>query len=256
MKGISMSKKQIFQLGLSAVLIIVLAFGLASCKKDDNPAAAGGGGLSTVNFNDVAPTISIPSGSAATSFVLAGGTLPYAVSSAPNASVATVSLAHDTVTVTPVGTGSTSVTITDASTIQPKSTTPPKSVTINITISSSGTTDYGSGTITFNSDKGNRTFTGAGTWPLAGQGVLASITNSGKMLQFLGYNHLTGSYFDYIVTVISDPTGIGEKFITTALQFHISRLDLMLTQHTVVILSLTASLRQVQSLSIASLLLG
>ncbi len=52
-----MNKKQIFHLGLSAVLIFMLAFGLASCKKDDSPSGPGGGGIVSIGSGTVSAPV-------------------------------------------------------------------------------------------------------------------------------------------------------------------------------------------------------
>lgn len=117
---------------------------LSSCKKDDNPVGTGGGsGLPTLNFADPSPSVAIPSGTASARVVLAGGIQPYGIQTAPDPAVATVIVSHDSITITVVGPGSTSVTIHDSSPRQEESGSV-NLVTIGIIVNGEGGGEGGS----------------------------------------------------------------------------------------------------------------
>ncbi len=120
------------------LLVSSIAMLEVGCKKDDSPTGGGGGGggVTTLSFSTSGQTLTVPSGGGAVKAKLTGGTLPYTISSAPSASVATASFSNDTLTVTPVAAGTTSITIADASLTTTDS--PPLTVTIGITVSTSG----------------------------------------------------------------------------------------------------------------------
>ena len=113
----------------------MLILGVTSCKKDDSPTSTGGSSGFTSSFSNNAVTINPGSQSAAK---LSGGTPPYSITTPPNASVATASISNDSVFITAVAAGTTSMTISDAS---PTAGDNPnaRTLTININVPSGGT---------------------------------------------------------------------------------------------------------------------
>lgn len=119
-------------LPLFALLVALLALIIGACS-DDNPTGPGGGGITVINFSDPSPTVSATAGTAV-KVKLAGGTLPYTIQTAPNSAVATASLSTDTLTITPVAAGSTTISVRDASPAQEESQMPlVVTITINVT---------------------------------------------------------------------------------------------------------------------------
>ena len=112
-------------LGLFGLLLLV-----GGCKSDETTAPPGGGTGFTSAFPGNSVTITPGTASSAK---LTGGTPPYTITTAPNASVATATISNDTVRIAAVGSGSTSVTISDAS---PSAGDNPevRTLTINITV--------------------------------------------------------------------------------------------------------------------------
>jgi hypothetical protein len=100
-------KKKIVCIALSGIFLLV-----AGCKKDETTAPGGGGGGFTSGFPNNSVTINPGNTSSAK---LTGGTPPYTITSSPNPAVATASITNDTVRINAVGSGSTSVVISDAS---------------------------------------------------------------------------------------------------------------------------------------------
>jgi len=104
-----------------------IGLSLVGCKSDDNPANPSGGGITAFPGNAV--TVTSGGTSAAR---LTGGTAPYTIATAPNSAVATARISADTLYVTAVASGSTSLVIRDAAAT-------PAMLTISITVPVSST---------------------------------------------------------------------------------------------------------------------
>lgn len=189
----------------ATMLVAAIAVLDIGCKKDESPTSPGGGGLPTFSFATSGQTFTVPASGGAARAVLTGGTLPYTITSAPSASVATASLTYDTLTVTPVGPGSTSISITDSLGMLQD-----RVVTLNITVTgTSGGGNFGSGTVTVNSSVGNRSYTGTGVFPIgAGPSVIAVYDTISHGLFMLGYRQISGSHYDYALLSIFMPQGV------------------------------------------------
>jgi hypothetical protein len=110
------------------VFLLVSVWG---CSKDEEPTAPpGGGGGFTSSFPNNSATINAGGTSSAR---LTGGTQPYTITTPPNSSVATASISNDSVHITAVAAGSTSLTISDASP-SPGDDPEVRTLTINITV--------------------------------------------------------------------------------------------------------------------------
>jgi hypothetical protein len=172
------------------IAVIALPFG---CSEDDEPTnPGGGGGISSPAFPGNAVTLS--PGGAAVSGQLTGGTAPYTVQTPPNAAVATAEISGtngDTLTITPVGEGTTSVIVEDNSTRTGDSPAG-QTVTINITVSAGGGGggDYGSGSFDMSTSKGTLmaegSYVGGAT---SGQGVggMRSTTSDADIMLVFAY---------------------------------------------------------------------
>lgn len=189
----------------AAALVAVTGVLEIGCKKDESPTSpGGGGGLPTYSFGTSGQTFTVPASGGAARAVLTGGTLPYTITSSPNPAVAGASIAHDTLTVTPAAAGSTSITITDS-----LGSTLDRVVTLGITITGSSGSGYGSGTMTAASSAGNLSFTGTGVWPpAAGPSVLAVYDTLARTLYMLGYQHLSGSHYNFVLMYVVMPSGV------------------------------------------------
>ncbi|MBM2841020.1 MAG: hypothetical protein HW412_1548 [Bacteroidetes bacterium] len=95
-------------------LVVVLGILTTGCKKDDAPTSTPPAGITTFNFTSANQSLPVTTAGGATKAKLTGGTLPYAITSAPNNAVATATVSNDTLTVTPVAAGTTSITIEDS----------------------------------------------------------------------------------------------------------------------------------------------
>jgi len=162
---------------IPAMLLVVGLAGaliMTACKKDENPADSGtGGGLSSSAFPGNQANLS-PGGSAAVG-ALTGGTSPYSINTAPNAAIATAALSganSDTLTIAPVGLGTTSVVIEDASTASIDGAAG-QMLTISIVVAEGGGGSFaGSGTLSLTTSLG--AFNASGTYnenAVSGQGV-------------------------------------------------------------------------------------
>lgn len=120
-------KFQSICLALSAVLLLV-----AGCKKDETTAPQNNTPGFTSSFANNSSTINPGNTSSAK---LTGGTPPYTITSPPNPTVATASITNDSVRITAVGSGTTSVMISDAS---PAMGDNPETNTLTINISVPG----------------------------------------------------------------------------------------------------------------------
>ncbi|MDH4068792.1 MAG: hypothetical protein OEV30_00055 [Ignavibacteria bacterium] len=170
--------KNLSRIFLVASLAISVGLVFSGCKDDENPTdpGLGGGGITSPAFPN--NTANLAPGGAAAVGTLSGGTPPYAIKTAPNASVATAALSGtnmEVLTITPVAVGTTSVTIEDASTASNDSPSGLETV-ISIVVSEGGggggTGIAGSGTMTLNTSIAN--FSASGTYnenAVSGQGV-------------------------------------------------------------------------------------
>ena len=116
---------QMLGLALSAALLLV-----GGCKKDETTAPVNNTPGFTSSFTNNSVTIDPGNTSSAK---LTGGTPPYTITSPPNPTVATASIMNDTIHITTVGSGTTSIMISDAS---PSMGDSPEAntLTINITV--------------------------------------------------------------------------------------------------------------------------
>ncbi len=151
-KSNSDSTKVLATVSGSTLSVTGLAVGTATIVVKDSA------GTSTVSVPvTVASMIATPNsvtvvkGSIAT-VTISGGSTPYTIQTAPTSSVATATISGSTLSITGVGAGTTSVTVKDNSATA-------KTVSVNITVTASTPTGT-SGTVSFNSDKGNFTATG------------------------------------------------------------------------------------------------
>lgn len=71
-----------------------------------------------------------------------------------------------------------------------------------------GVGGYGSGTISYQSNQGNRTFGGSAVNPPSGQGVLAIYDTVSRSFMMFGYAQIAGSRFDFIVLIVQDSVGV------------------------------------------------
>lgn len=200
-----MINRVLLRWSFAAILVVATGVLEVGCKKDESPTSpGGGGGLPTFSFATSGQTFTVPASGGAARAVLTGGTLPYTITSSPNAGVATASLSYDTLTVTPVAPGSTSITITDSLGMSQD-----RIVTLGITVTGGTTGNLGSGTVTVNSTVGNRSYTGAGVFPIgAGPSVIAVYDTVSHVMVMLGYRQISGSHYDYALLSIFMPQGV------------------------------------------------
>ena len=200
-----MINRALLRWSCAAALVAVTGVLEIGCKKDESPTSSGGGGgLPAYSFGTSGQTFPVPVSGGAARAVLTGGTLPYTITSSPNPTVALASLSHDTLTVTPVAAGSTSISIADSLGMLQD-----RVVTLGITVSGSTGSGYGSGTMTVSSTAGNRSFTGTGVWPpAAGPSVLAVYDTVLRTLYMLGYQRVSGSHYDFVLMYVLMPTGV------------------------------------------------
>jgi hypothetical protein len=148
--------------------------------------------------------LTVPSTGGAVKAKLVGGTLPYTITGIPNIAVATVSLSTDTLTVTPVGPGSTTVEVTDSLGFALD-----RVVVIGITVSGGGGGGaWGSGRATATSSAGNLDLSGAGVWPAgAGPSVVAVFDTVDLSFVILAYQRASGANYNYILLGMLTPSG-------------------------------------------------
>ncbi len=206
--------KKFAKLFLVATLVLGLSVVFLACKEDENPTDPGPvGGITSAAFPGNAATLA-PGGAPAVG-ALTGGTPPYSVNTAPNAAVATAVLSganNDTLTITPVGEGTTSVVIEDSA---PSSGDSPAgaTVTINITVSTGGgggTGIGGSGTFSVASSRGS--LNASGTFDInatSGQGVggYRYTAASAEVMEVWGYVARSTTDFDIAIALMSYPNG-------------------------------------------------
>jgi hypothetical protein len=193
---------------LSIAVVVSLIFALTvfnfGCKKDESPTSpGGGGGLTTFSFGTAGQTFTVPASGGAARARLIGGALPYAVTGSPNPGVAIAALDHDTLTVLPMAPGSTSITIADSQYAH--------FVTIQLVVTGTPSSDWGSGTVTTASSPGNLSFTGTGVWPpQAGPSVCALYDTSyhvmGAFFVF-GYQRVSGPNYNVVELAAVVPLG-------------------------------------------------
>ncbi|MCX6136169.1 MAG: hypothetical protein NTV54_01555, partial [Ignavibacteriales bacterium] len=133
---------------------------------------------------------------------ISGGTTPYSITTQPTNSIATASINSNVVTINGVATGSTSLVVSDNS-------SPKKSVTVSITISSGGFSTAGA--ISFNSTAGN--FSVNGTYNEAaisggGAGGYFYSYTSFSQLEVTGYRFNSATNIDLVVISFYNPSGI------------------------------------------------
>jgi hypothetical protein len=159
------------------MIVLPLIFGIiAGCKDDETPTDMGGivGGISSAAFPNNQATLT--AGGGPVQGALTGGTAPYMINTQPDAAVATAALSganSDTLTITPVATGNTSVIIEDSAPQRPNSPAGAM-VTIAIVVSDLGGEGMfaGTGTLALSSSIGM--FSASGTYDdnaTTGQGV-------------------------------------------------------------------------------------
>ena len=101
-----------FILAVTGLLLAVLV----GCKDSNSPTdnGGGGGGGSTFTSGFTGNAVSLAPGTSAAA-KLTGGTAPFSITSAPNAAVATASISNDSIRISAVAPGTTSVMVSDAS---------------------------------------------------------------------------------------------------------------------------------------------
>jgi hypothetical protein len=154
---------------------VVLLIAFSGCNKDEEQPTAPDGGIASTAFPN--NTASLSPGGGPVQGKLTGGTAPYTIQTQPDAAVATAALSgasSDTLTISPVAVGNTSVVIEDASTGMGDNPTG-QTVTILITVSEGGGGGgafAGSGTFSVNTSAGNFSASGAyDSNATSGQGV-------------------------------------------------------------------------------------
>jgi hypothetical protein len=185
-----------------ALVTLVLATG---CKDDDNPAApSGGGAMRTFSFDSSGQSLAISLSGGAVQARLIGGKLPYAIVFQPNPNIAYAALNHDTLTVIPIGVGSTALAIADSLGFSRD-----RTVAITITVTGSGGTNFGSGTVTATSSAGNLSITGSGAWPVqAGPSVIAMYDTSYHLFLVYGYRLVGGRNYDIVAVAAFIPSHV------------------------------------------------
>jgi hypothetical protein len=195
----------------------LLALGFIGCKDDETPTDPGGGigGLTSAAFPN--NTANLAPGGAPAVGAITGGTVPYSINTPPNAAVATAALSganSDTLTITPVAVGTTSVIIEDSA---PSSGDSPSgaTLTINITVSEGGGGGglSGSGTFSVSSSVGN--LSASGTFDpnaTSGQGVggaryAGNSPAASDNIEVWGYVARSATDFDIAVALMVYPNG-------------------------------------------------
>ncbi len=182
---------------------------LCGCSNDDSPVAPPTSGIQAFTFSGSGQLLSVPNSGGAVKAKLTGGTLPYSVASAPDPAIATVSMSNDTITVTPVGAGTTSITINDASVADNL----PLSVVIGITVSGGGGSGggiSGSGTFSFTSPAGNLSANGAwGATSGSGVGVLRRTDAGRNYIYLFAYVLHSATSSDVAVLLFNSTSTIG-----------------------------------------------
>ncbi len=151
-------------------------------------------------------SVTVAIGSTAT-VTISGGTTPYTIQTAPTSTVATATISGATLSVTGVDAGSTSVIVKDNS-------SPAKTLTVAITVTTSGSGFTTAGTLSFTSDKGN--FSASGIFDpnaTTGSGAGAMILSSGgsNTLTVYGFRANSATSYDLVLALFmdSDPIATG-----------------------------------------------
>jgi len=134
---------------------------------------------------------------------ISGGTTPYSIQTAPTSSVATAAMSGATLSVTGVAAGSTSVIVKDNS-------SPAKTVTVAITVTTSGGGFTTAGSLSFTSDKGNFSASGIFNPNVAtGSGAGAMILSSGgsNTLTVYGFR-ANGTSYELVLAIFMDSAPI------------------------------------------------
>ncbi len=204
--------KNLARLLLGANLILFLALASIGCSEDEMTTDPGPTGIGSAAFPDDVANLS-PTGGPAVG-ALTGGAPPYSISTAPDPAVATADLSganNDTLTITPVAVGTTSVVIADTASSSNDSPTAMVTITINVTEGGGGGTGLGgSGTFSVTSSVGN--FSASGAYvdnATSGQGVggIRTTTSSADQFYAFGYVARSASDFDIAFALVSYPNG-------------------------------------------------
>jgi len=147
-------------------------------------------------------SVSVAVGSAS-SATISGGTTPYTIQTAPSSSIATASISGATLSVSGVAVGVTSVVVKDNS-------SPAKTVTVSITVTSSSGGFSTAGSLSFSSDKGN--FSANGIFDpnvTTGSGAGAMVVSSGgsNTLTVYGFR-ANGTSYELVLAIFMDSAPI------------------------------------------------
>jgi hypothetical protein len=159
--------------------LVLLGFFIffAACGDDEEPSTPTPTGITSAAFPNNAANLT--AGGGPVSGRMTGGTAPYTINTQPDAAVATATISGasmDTLTITPVGVGTTSVVVEDASGDSPAGRT--VTIAINVTGGSGGTGVFaGSGSFSVNTSIGN----------FGAEGVYDSNATSGQGVGALRY---------------------------------------------------------------------
>ncbi len=180
-----------------SLLLILLSATAIQCNKssDDDLGPTGtGGGLST---NKSSMTVLLEGVSTA---VISGGVEPYSISSISVPGIVSANMYNRQLVISAQSVGTTAVTVKDASST-------PKTVTVSITVAKE-LTAAGSGTLSFNSTRGNFTATGIGRYgiepPDSGVGALA--LQDFESIVLLAYNAKSASDVDIVIITLKSNT--------------------------------------------------
>jgi hypothetical protein len=153
-------------------------------------------------------SVTVVKGSTAT-VTISGGTTPYNIQTTPTSSVATATISGSTLSITGVGAGTTSVIVKDNSATA-------KTVSVDITVTATAPTGT-SGTVSFNSDKGNFTATGVYS-PSAtsgnGAGGFARTISGYNVLEVYAYRFNSATSFDLLFIQFMDTAPIATGTFT------------------------------------------
>jgi hypothetical protein len=148
-------------------------------------------------------SVTVVKGSTAT-VTISGGTTPYTIQTAPTSTVATATISGATLSVTGVAAGSTSVTVKDNS-------SPANTVTVAITVTTSGGGFTTAGSMSFTSNQGN--FSANGIYnPSAttgtGAGAILQSSGGSNFLTVYGFRVNSATSFDIALVQFMDSSPI------------------------------------------------
>jgi hypothetical protein len=148
-------------------------------------------------------SVSVAVGSTATA-TISGGTTPYTIQTAPTSSIATATISGATLSVTGVAAGSTSVVVKDNS-------SPAKTLTVGITVTTSGGGFTTAGSLSFSSNQGN--FSASGIYnPSAtsgtGAGAVLQTSAGSNFLTVYGFRVNSATSFDIALVQFMDSSPI------------------------------------------------